>query len=151
MGITHEDFQKARRISRAIQEYLETTHQQGIRSTDIYPYLAKKGLIQKDRYNGFFLRQFLNKLKKYNLLHLIPQCTCSPSFDSEFSEWYFYKADPDLHERKIDDEFTRQNYPRAYEYWTDREIEIMKRAYNKFKRIDKVADLLERQPNVIET
>jgi len=71
MGITHEDFQKARRISKAIQEYIETTHQQGIRSTDIYPYLAKQGLIQKDRHNGLHLRRFLKKLKNNNLLHLI--------------------------------------------------------------------------------
>lgn len=41
MGITHEDFQQARRISKAIQEYLEGTGKQDVRSTDIYPYLAK--------------------------------------------------------------------------------------------------------------
>lgn len=45
---------------------------------------------------------------------------------------------------------TRVNYPRAYEFWTDREIEIMKRAYKKFQRIDKVAELLERQPSMVE-
>jgi hypothetical protein len=48
--ITHEDFQRAKRISRAIQEYLELTHENGLRSTGIYPYLAKKGLIEKDRH-----------------------------------------------------------------------------------------------------
>jgi hypothetical protein len=45
---------------------------------------------------------------------------------------------------------TRKNYPRAYEFWTEREIEIMRRAYIKFGRIDKVAELLERQPSVVE-
>ena len=195
MGITHEDFQRARRISRAIQEYLETTHQNGIRSTDIYPYLAKKGLIQKDRHNGLHLRRFFMKLKKDNLLNLIPQCTCNPGLVNEFNEWYFYKAKDDLHEVNIDrdldesnvpiivpdisekeiDELiikakphvvrlpkrdpahftiqekeTRENYPRAYEYWTDRELEIMERAFKKFQRVDKVAELLERQPSMVE-
>lgn len=101
MGITHEDFQRARRISRAIQEYLETTHQEGIRSTDIYPYLADKGLIQKDRHNGLHFRRFLIKPKDNNLINLIPQCTCNPSLENEFNEWYFYKAKDDLHEVTI--------------------------------------------------
>ena len=43
----------------------------------------------------------------------------------------------------------RANYPRAYEKWTEREIEIMIKAYKKFNRIDKVAELLERQPSVV--
>lgn len=90
MPITAEDFQKARRISRAIQEYLELTRENGVRSTDIYPYLAKKGLIQKDKDKGYHLRRFLIKLKENNLLHLIPQCTCNPGKPGE-NEWYFYK------------------------------------------------------------
>ena len=45
---------------------------------------------------------------------------------------------------------TKRMYGRAYEKWTDREVEIMTRAYNKFGRIDKVAELLDRQPNVVK-
>ena len=196
MRITHEDFQRARRISRAIQDYLEATGHEGVRSTDIYPYLAKKGLIQKDRHNGLHLRRFLIKLKENNLLNLISQCTCNPGLENQFNEWYFYKADlknhkievhsnlidtapilivPDTSEEEIEEllskakpfvarlpkrdvnnlnalqKETRINYPRAYEFWTDKEIEIMKRAYKKFQRVDKVAELLERQPSMVES
>ncbi|MFT5914609.1 MAG: hypothetical protein ACJAWV_001459 [Flammeovirgaceae bacterium] len=44
---------------------------------------------------------------------------------------------------------TRKIYARAYELWTNREIEIMNRAYKKFERVDKVAELLERQPSAV--
>lgn len=195
MTITHEDLQKAKRISRAIQEYLEMNNKEGIRSTDIYPYLAKKGLIEKDRHNGIHLRRFLIKLKNHNLLSLIPQCTCNPGINNEFNEWYFYKSKaspksvlsdkeeksdvsliliPTLTDSEINDLIinekakieqlpkrrtddltpqeleTRMNYPRAYEYWTDTEYDIMISAYKKFLKIDKVAELLGRQPSVVE-
>ncbi|ALO17381.1 hypothetical protein L21SP5_03786 [Salinivirga cyanobacteriivorans] len=192
MDISHEDFQRAKRISRAIQEYLELTNQDGLRSTDIYPVLAKKGLIEKDRHNGLHFRKFLRKLKDNNLLKsLIPQCEYRHT-KTEFLEWYFYRSIvktsdeinstterkklivPETAEEEINEliekakkhiaklpkrdtsEFTpqmneiRNNYPRAYEIWTEREIEIMIRAYNKFKRIDKVAELLQRQPSVVK-
>jgi hypothetical protein len=42
MNLTHEEFQKARRISRAIQDHLEQINRDDIRSTDLYPILAKK-------------------------------------------------------------------------------------------------------------
>ena len=74
MEINHEDFQKARRISREVQRYLEEINEDGLRSTDIYPILAKKGLIEKDRHNGLHFRRFLRKLKDNDLLKLIPQC-----------------------------------------------------------------------------
>jgi len=192
MDINHEDFQRAKRISRAIQEFLELTNQDGLRSTDIYPVLAKKGLIEKDRHNGLHFRKFLRKLKDNNLLKsLIPQCEYRHT-KTEFLEWYFYRSIvktsedinptterkklivPETAEEEINEliekakkhieklpkrdtsEFTpqmneiRYNYPRAYEIWTEREIEIMLRAYNKFKRIDKVAELLQRQPSVVK-
>ena len=192
MGIEHEDFQKARRISRAIQEYLKKSNQQGLRSTDIYPILARKNLIEKDRHNGLYFRKFLRKLKDNNVLKLIPQCQYQTN-KTNYIEWYFYLANlqpklnlkkqelnssnplisPKISENEINVLIkktkphitvlpkinpsklnlqqleTRANYPRAYEIWTDREIEILKRAYLKFNRIDKVAELLERQPNVI--
>jgi hypothetical protein len=195
MAITHEDIQKAKRISRAIQEYLEMSNTEGIRSTDIYPYLAKKGLIEKDQHNGIHLRRFLIKLKNHNLLNLIPQCTCNPGINNEFNEWHFYKSkstpnllrsasevlqeatlvlvpaltDSEINEaimgekskiellpKRRDMNFTpveletRANYPRAYEYWSDKEYEIMISAYKRFKKIDKVAELLDRQPSVVE-
>ncbi|MCW3465281.1 hypothetical protein [Chitinophaga nivalis] len=43
----------------------------------------------------------------------------------------------------------RKSYPRAYEEWLPREIEIMSRAFLKFDRIDKVAELLQRQPHIV--
>ncbi len=190
MNISHEDFQKARRISRAIQEYLEQINQDGLRSTDIYPILAKQGLIEKDRHNGLHFRKFLKHLKDNNLLKLIPQCQYRTT-KTEFVEWYFYRSRmstsnnetlqtgernliaPDISEGEINDLIEkakphvanlpkidkanltpqmmeiRLNYPRAFERWTEREIEIMTKAYKKFNRIDKVAELLERQPSSV--
>lgn len=92
MGITQEDIQKAFRISRAIQKYLEMSGKEGLRSTDVYPYLASKGLIEKDRHNGLHFRKFLIKLKENNALKLIPQCTCNPAISNQLNEWYFYKS-----------------------------------------------------------
>ena len=92
MSITHEDFQRAKRISRAIQEYIEMTGESDLRSTDVYPYLARKGLVEKDRHNGLRFRQFLNKLKDNDLLKLIPQCVCIPGLQNEMNEWHFYSA-----------------------------------------------------------
>tara|TARA_R110002111_G_C5842827_1_gene359020 strand:- start:109 stop:708 length:600 start_codon:yes stop_codon:yes gene_type:complete len=193
MNLTHEEFQKARRISREIQNHLESTNSDGLRSTDLYPILARKKLIEKDKYNGIHFRRFLRKLKENDLLKLIPQCKFQYNQKKpEFLEWYFYqvKKEPELTEnkekieRKIilpklpENEIneliekakphieklpkkeigkfsapqleTRELYQRAYESWTEREVEIMTRAYKKFGRIDKVAELLKRQPNVIK-
>ncbi len=36
MNLSHADFQKARRISRAIQEHLENTGQANVRTIDIF-------------------------------------------------------------------------------------------------------------------
>ena len=193
MSITHEDFQRARRISRAIQEHLEQTGQKGVRSTEIYPLLARKGLIEKDKSNGYKFRQFLHKLRKENLLSLIPQCMCNEK-STGYHEWFFSAVPkkrlekspppssapatktylPTLPEAEIDELIekarpavaklpkkeetkftlpeleTRELYARAYENWNEREIEILERAYNKFGRIDKVAELLERQPSAVE-
>lgn len=191
MKIGHEDFQKAIRISRAIQEYLESVNEEGLRSTDIYPILAQKGLIEKDRHNGLHFRKFLRKLKENNLLKLIPQCQYRTT-STDSLEWYFYRSKveasvktitsserkktitPKTTEEEINEliDMTRHhianlpkrdssiftpqmieirgNYPRAYEIWTDRDIEIMLKAYKKFNRFDKVAELLERQPSVVK-
>ena len=45
---------------------------------------------------------------------------------------------------------TRKKYTRAYEIWSDREYEIMERAYKKFGSVKYVAKLLRRQPSVMQ-
>ncbi|RXP54515.1 hypothetical protein EC396_09015 [Lutibacter sp. HS1-25] len=191
MKITHEEFQKARRISRAIQEHLEQINDDGLRSIDLYPILVRKKLIEKDKYNGLYFRRFLKKLKNNDLLKLIPQCKFD-DVNPDYTKWHFYRVKvenksnenknveskklviPKISESEIDELIknakphieklpkinlnkltlpqleTRKMYERAYEFWTKREIEIMRRAYKKFERIDKVAELLKRQPNVVE-
>ena len=193
MDISHEDFQRARRISRAVQDYLNAINRDGLRSTDVYPYLARQGLVEKDRHQGVHFRKFLRKLKDCNALQLIPQCTYRPTAHHAV-EWYFYRVSDDsqqpqqsdlgvasavrvpiISEEEADrlialarphvealpkqadtDNYTpqqlatRKNYPRAYERWTPREIEIMTRAFRKFGSVDKVATLLERQPSIVK-
>ncbi|WP_431213582.1 hypothetical protein ACQ86N_01280 [Puia sp. P3] len=74
MMITQEDFQQARRISAAIQEFLFQTGLKNARSTDVYKTLARRGLIEKDRHRGLHFRKFLSRLKEANvLMKLIPQ------------------------------------------------------------------------------
>lgn len=190
MDLTHEIFQKARRISRAIQEHLELVGKDGLRSNHLYPVLAKKKLIEQDRHNGLHFRKFLRKLHNNDLLHLIPQCKIEHT-TNEFINWCFYRVsnepisfnkesnqkliEPKLDELSIDklinlakphvdnlpkrktdklnytQKEIRKLYPRAFEYWSDREIEIARRAYRKFGRIDKIAQLLERQPSAVTT
>lgn len=193
MGLTHEQFQKAKRISREIQSHLESTNQDGLRSTDLYPILARKNLIEKDKENGIHFRKFLRYLFEKGVLEsLIPQCKPQKNANSNFyMEWYFYRVvqpeslpsqsdipreiiAPALVDAEIEDLIeqakshveklpkrdadsltypqmeTRKLYARAYEYWSNREIEIMTRAYAKFKKIDKVAELLERQPSAVK-
>lgn len=94
MSLTHEEIQKARRISRAIQEYLLSTGQKDARTPDIYISLVRRGLIEADRHNGLYLRRFLNKLKYERMLKLIPQCVHSLSPSGQ-NEWHFYLASED--------------------------------------------------------
>lgn len=193
MNLTHEDIQLAIRISKGIQEYLRQTGQKGARSTDVYPFLARKGIVEKDRHDGLHFRNFLIKLKKAGMLKLIPQCTHQLSENGK-NEWYFYRASderanhsdlrssgekaemiympqmtkeaiqellemerPNVEKlRKRDSSgFTpqeieiRRNYPRAYEYWSDDEYLIMKRVYSACRSVNKVAELLLRQPHVV--
>lgn len=93
MDLSQEDFQKAKRISRAIQEYLESINDDGLRTTDIYPMLKRKGLIEADRHNGLHLRNFLRYLYNNDLIHLIPQCKPQKSlYKKDGLEWYFYRV-----------------------------------------------------------
>src|ERR1700753_3127560 len=92
MGLSHEDFQKAKRIGEAIQEFLLQTGMKDARSTDVYEMLARKGLVEKDRHNGYHFRQFLKKLKEGNVLsQLIPQCTFTTNDRGE-NEWHFHAS-----------------------------------------------------------
>ena len=190
-----DEFQKAKRISRAIQDYIESTGANGIRSTDIYPYLCRKGLVEKDLNNGLKFRQFLKKLYGYGVLSsTIPQCKPQKSASSEKSmEWYFYKVNSNNEKKTKSSEsnitksfrnitsdneadviikklnktiealpkkhpssftYNEQNirklYPRAYEKWSVKELEIANIAWKIFKKIDKVAKLLKRQPSSVE-
>ncbi len=185
----HEEYQKALRISKAIQAHLEEINDDGLRSTDIYPVLARRGLIEKDRHQGLHFRRFLRKLKNNGLLKLIPQCQYRTT-SNETLEWYFYRVNkglvnlpedinsnkvitPKMPEVEIDRKIvelhedvkmlpkrntklftpqmleTRKDYPRAYEFWTFEEIRLMKQAFDEFDSIDKVAELLQRQPSAV--
>ncbi|RXK87041.1 hypothetical protein [Filimonas effusa] len=87
MELTQELFQKCRRISNAIQDFLLQTGMADARSTDVYDFLSRKGLVEKDRHAGLRFRSFLKELKESNLLYLIKQCSC---VEKEHTlEWYF--------------------------------------------------------------
>jgi hypothetical protein len=190
MELTQELFQKCRRISAAIQDFLVQTGMVNARSTDVYEFLARKGLVEKDRHNGLHFRSFLKQLKDSNLLYLIKQCSCIENKNS--LEWYFNPVNtapsktsvgskvsvmqhyPVMEKQKLepllnvesanvellpvreDIQYTSQQleikhyYPRAYEYWTDHEHEILVRVYQQCKNLDAVALLLKRQPHVVE-
>lgn len=91
MKISDNDIKKALKIKNAVQHYLEMTKDVNIRSTDVFPYLVRKGIFDADKNNGLFFRRFLKKLYKANMLKsLIPQCSYVPGINGEiFGEWYF--------------------------------------------------------------
>jgi hypothetical protein len=190
MELTQELFQKCRRISAAIQEFLLQTGMVNARSTDVYDFLVRKSLVEKDRHNGLHFRAFLRELKESNLLHLIKQCSFVENEKSV--EWYFNPVSPTLKSENIDKKkaeklhqpamdkqsleillsseeayisalpvrndilYSPQQlelkgyYPRAYEYWTNEEYEILKRVYCQCKNVDAVASLLKRQPHIVK-
>lgn len=118
MSITSEDIQKARRISRAIQSHLEAQNKNGLRSTDVYPHLAKNGLVEKDRHQGLFFRRFLRKLVEYEVLsQLIPQCKFQYGVNG-MMEWYFYPI-----RNKAQKEFQGHSRTLIVPIKTDEEIE----------------------------
>ena len=91
MKLTHEEIQLAFRMSKAIQEYLRQTGQKDARSTDLYPFLARQGIVERDRHNGLHFRNFLMRLNEAGLLKLIPQCTYQLSENGK-GEWHFYRT-----------------------------------------------------------
>tara|TARA_B110000879_G_C11169140_1_gene512712 strand:+ start:1875 stop:2465 length:591 start_codon:yes stop_codon:yes gene_type:complete len=186
----HEEYQKALRISRAIQEHLEQINLDGLRSTDLYPVLARKKLIERDKDKGSKFRSFLRQLKNRGALGIIPQCKpIISSRNPNHIEWYFYRTKqeaskttkssnnpiivPKLPEEEINiliaeaKEFVeklpkkdksklslpelelQELYERAYEIWSPNEIRLMNRAFELFGRVDKVAELLKRQPSAV--
>lgn len=191
MKLRHDEIQKAIRISKAIQEHLEKINTDDLRSTDLYPILARKKLIERDKNNGIHFRKFLRYLKEKGALHLIPQCKYKFSErNSNHLEWHFYRVKnstsntinndverelilPKMTQEEIDrliekgkkyvdnlpkkaeSKFTfpqletRKLYNRAYENWTNNEIKLMIRAIELFGNIDKVAELLKRQPSAV--
>lgn len=94
MKLSKNEVKKALLISKTIQKTIESTGSTNMRSTDVFPYLVKKGLFEEDRHNGVYFRRFLNRLAKLGELQsLIPQCTrVNPVKDEIFSEWYFHDA-----------------------------------------------------------
>lgn len=94
MKLSKNEVKKALLISKTIQKTIDITGSTNLRSTDVFPYLVKKGLFEKDKHNGLYFRRFLNKLAKSGELQsLIPQCAkVNPIKDQIFSEWYFHDA-----------------------------------------------------------
>lgn len=91
MTISDDEIKKALKIKNAIQHYLEMTKEVNIRTTDVFPYLVRRGIFGADKHNGLYFRRFLKRLYKANMLRsLIPQCTYVPGINGEiFGEWYF--------------------------------------------------------------
>lgn len=94
MKLSKNEVKKALLISKTIQKTIELTGSTNMRSTDVFPYLVKKGLFEEDRNNGVYFRRFLKKLDKTGELQtLIPQCKrVNPINNQIFSEWYFHDA-----------------------------------------------------------
>jgi hypothetical protein len=103
MPLTKEDIIKAYKISKAIQQRIDITKKTNIRSTDVFPYLVKKGLFEPDRHNGVYFRKFLHKLDRHGELEsLIPQCSkIRPTENEIFSEWYFHNAKDKMPKSKV--------------------------------------------------
>lgn len=99
MSITPAEIQQALRISKAIQEYLESTSTVNVPSTELYGILADKQLVERDHDKGKHFRAFLTKLVKANMLNLIPQCRAMPRSGGKF-DWTFNRAADRMPARK---------------------------------------------------
>ena len=196
MDLKHEELQQAILISRAIQDYFRINYdKKEVRSTDLYEYLTRCDLIERDRQGGNLFREFLKRLMQQGFLSLIPQCIYTTSSTGHY-EWRFIRMTdekldrlrnkhsekrasllhlPKMKEEEMDSlleadrtairrlkkrdtsEFTpqqheiRKQYPRAYEYWSEKEIAIMYKAFSSIGNVEKIAKLLQRQPHVVKT
>lgn len=106
MKLSNDEVRLALKISKVIQERIDITGDTNLRSTDVFPYLVKRGLYEKDRHNGIHFRKFLNKLANYSELgSLIPQCTrINPVKDEIFSNWFFHDAKEKMPKPKNEEE-----------------------------------------------
>lgn len=102
MKISNNEIKKALKIKNAVQEYLEQTKKVNLRSTDVFPFLVRRGLYEQDYRNGLYFRQFLKRLYKANMLRsLIPQCKYVPGINGKiYGEWYFNVHRPEAVEEK---------------------------------------------------
>lgn len=151
-----------------------------LRSTDAYDIMVTKGLIERDRHRGVKFREFLHKLKKAGALCFIPQCQSEsgnnnttnwffrstpsvaavklPPPDSKFTneELETFKAQISLLDKKPESSFgyvekeTRKNYPRAYEYWTLGETNLLHEIAKRDSCTLALSKILGRQPSAIE-
>ena len=177
MIITNSDFTRARRISEAIEEYLNQTGDTEVRSTDLYEMLRRKGLVEEDWSQGIHFCSFLKKLYDNEMIKLIPQCKPVPGSNGSM-EWRFTKAGAakpkklkpvnsieniegwakkvKAFPKKDNSTFTiqqkeiRSTYPRAYEFWTIAEKELLRDLYKVNQDYFKLSKIFLRQPHVIE-
>ena len=99
MSLTPAEIQKALRISKVIQEYLESHKAVNVNSTDLYFILADRQLVERDKGQGDNFRAFLTKLVKANMLNLIPQCHAMPRAGGKYV-WTFNRAADRMPPRK---------------------------------------------------
>lgn len=92
MSLTRAEIQQALRISKAVQEHLETTTTVNVPSADLYGVLVKRELVERDA-DGRQFRQFLTKLTKANMLNLIPQCNATARAGGKFDFTFNRAAD----------------------------------------------------------
>lgn len=99
MSITPAEIQQALRISRAIEQHLESTRTVNVRSEELYGILADAKLVERDHEKGKHFRAFLVKLVKANMLNLIPQCKAFPRSGGKY-DWTFNRAGDRMPARK---------------------------------------------------
>lgn len=92
--ITRQDIQLALRVSRTIQEYIEMVKVPNLNTVDVTEYLERKKLFLPHKQKGYYLRQFLHKLRKSeNLENLIPQVRYQKPVGNEvMGSWLFNSA-----------------------------------------------------------
>ena len=122
MALTNKEKLKAIKISRAIEQHLHEIGKTMVRSTDVYEYLARKGLVGRDNNNGIHLRRFLKKLKREGALDLIPQCDGIDQ-DEIFTNWFFHSAG----EKALRSIVITQSEPDIDQLTTDEIISILKK------------------------
>ncbi|MBK0379364.1 hypothetical protein [Mucilaginibacter segetis] len=85
--ISLEEKSRAIKISQALEHFFEENRGTlELRSTDAYEVLVTKNLVERDRFRGFFFREFLKKLNRAGALGFIPQCRLVAG------EWHFRSA-----------------------------------------------------------